>query len=275
MHRLIVMSLAAAGVSVGLTAATAADISPAPVFAKAPIAAAAPFSWSGFYLGAQGGAGWGTTTDDVRSFAVNPISGDNFSATAITPQDQINGWHGGFTAGYNWQVNQLVLGVEGDWSFADISGKGDCSDLPNRLNPDIICSRTSKLGNFATIDGRVGFAVDHALVYVKGGAAYGHFTQAASAEIPFIPPFGVFSASATDNRWGVTAGVGVEYAFARNWSAKLEYDYLDFGTRTVTLNGSVNPNAFGAPASVSVTDSIREQVSVVRAGVNYRFDSGR
>jgi hypothetical protein len=54
MHRLIVMSLAAAGVSVGLTAATAADISPAPVFAKAPIAAAAPFSWSGFYLGAQG-----------------------------------------------------------------------------------------------------------------------------------------------------------------------------------------------------------------------------
>jgi outer membrane immunogenic protein len=273
MHRFIVMSLAAAGVGVGLTAASAADISPAPVYAKAAIAAPAPFSWSGFYLGVQGGAGWGTTTDDFQSFAIN--SAPSFSATALTPQAQINGWHGGFTAGYNWQVNQLVLGVEGDWSFADISGKGECSDLSHPFTFfSSTCSRSSKLGNFATIDGRVGFAVDHALVYVKGGAAYGHFTHAASAELPSIPPFGMFSASATDNRWGATAGVGVEYAFARNWSAKLEYDYLDFGTRTVTLNGSFNSN-FPFSGNLSATDSVREQVSVVRAGVNYRFDSGR
>jgi len=271
MHRLIVMSLAAAGVSVGLTAATAADISPAPVFAKAPIAAPAPFSWSGFYLGAQGGAGWGTATDDFQSFTINGLP--FFSATAMTPQDQINGWHGGFTAGYNWQVNQLVLGVEGDWSFADISGKGSCSDFAKTLSVLDTCSRSSKLGNFATIDGRFGFAVDHALVYVKGGAAYGHFTHDVSAEIPSNPPFPNFTTSATDNRWGATAGVGIEYAFARNWSAKLEYDYLDFGTRTVTLNGSFNPNFF--VGNFSATDSVREQVSVVRAGVNYRFDSGR
>jgi outer membrane immunogenic protein len=143
------------------------------------------------------------------------------------------------------------------------------------------CSRSSKLGNFATIDGRVGFAVDRALVYVKGGAAYGHFTHNTSAEFNFfndVPgsvPVGVFNASATDNRWGATAGVGIEYAFARNWSAKLEYDYLDFGTRTVTLNGTVTNPFDNSTSSLSVSDRIREQVSVVRAGVNYRFDWGR
>jgi outer membrane immunogenic protein len=200
----------------------------------------------------------------------------DFVSSTLNSQHQVNGWHGGFTAGYNWQIDRIVLGVEGDWSFADISGKGDCSALSNSLEGGLTattCSRSSKLGNFATIDGRLGFAVDHALVYVKGGAAYGHFTGDASAEFPGIPPFGIFNISATDNRWGATAGVGVEYAFARNWSAKFEYDYLDFGTRSVALKGSFDPR--GAPASLSITDSVREQVSVVRAGVNYRFDWGQ
>jgi outer membrane immunogenic protein len=262
------MSIAAAGVSVGLTAATAADISPAPMYAKGPTAAPAPFSWSGFYLGAQGGAGWGTTTDDLLSVDGAP------SPRTTTFQNQISGWHGGFTAGYNWQFNQLVLGVEGDWSLADISGKSDCSGLSSIFILRSNCSLSSKLGNFGTIDGRLGFAVDHALVYVKGGAAYGHFTHDASAgTFNGTLPLGIFALSATDNRWGATAGVGVEYAFARNWSAKLEYDYLDFGTRTVTLNGSFGPNFGGA--NLSAADSIREQVSVVRAGVNYRFDWGQ
>jgi outer membrane immunogenic protein len=265
MRRLTVISLVAAGVSVAITAATAADISPAPVYAKAPVAAA-PFSWSGFYVGAQGGAGWGTTTDNLLSENGDP------SPMTTTFQDQINGWHGGFTAGYNWQFNQLVLGVEGDWSLADISGKSDCSAFSSIFVLRSNCSLSSKLGNFATIDGRLGFAVDHALVYVKGGAAYGHFTHDDSAGLfGGALPLGLFALSATDNRWGGTAGVGIEYAFARNWSAKLEYDYLDFGTRTVTLNGSFN---FGG-ANLSTIDSIREQVSVVRAGVNYRFDWGQ
>jgi hypothetical protein len=88
MRHLIVMSVAAAGVSVGLTAATAADISPAPAYAKAPVVAApVPFSWSGFYLGAQGGAGWGTTTDDVQS-ATQCFPDFCFTslATLVTPQ---------------------------------------------------------------------------------------------------------------------------------------------------------------------------------------------
>jgi len=259
----IFASIAAAGVGLAFGAsAFAADI--APMYAKAP-PAPPPFSWSGFYVGAQGGAGWGTTTDNVLGLAVCVAPGPcaPFGANTGTPQRQINGWHGGVTAGYNWQIGQIVLGAEGDWSAADISGKGDCSSLLGGIG--IVSGCSSKLGDFATIDGRFGFAVDRALIYVKGGVAYGHFSDTLNGGIGGGL---TVAASATDNRWGGTAGVGVEYAVAKNWSAKLEYDYMDFGTRT--LNTTVTTNIPGT--TLALTDSVREQVSVVKAGVNYRFD---
>jgi outer membrane immunogenic protein len=256
--------------SLGFSVAASADEdlpheAPVPVFAKVP---EAPFTWSGFYVGAQAGAGWGTSTEALNSFAVCtggfcvpfPVFPNAFGSNT-----GINGWHGGATAGFNWQINQIVLGVEGDWSTADIEGSGtDCS-FASQVALSAGCS--TRLGYFATLDGRVGFALDRILWYVKGGGAFGHFSDTiVTNDMLFPGPAFV----ATDNRWGVTAGAGVEFAFCKNLSAKLEYDYIDFGTRTVSLVNT--QSGFFAPSTVNASDTFREQVSIIKAGVNYRFD---
>ena len=79
-------------------------------------------------------------------------------------------------------------------------------------------------------------------------------------------------ATLSENRTGGTIGIGVEYAFLSNWSAKLEYDYMDFGSRNLTFLGTP---CGGVSAITCVNnESVRETVSVVRAGVNYRFNWG-
>jgi outer membrane immunogenic protein len=252
----------------GAAASAADDFSaaPAPVYAKAP---EAPFSWSGFYVGAQAAAGWGTNTEGLNSFVDclgSLCTPNQVIPNAFASSYGISGWHGGATAGFNWQINQIVFGVEGDWSAADIEGSGsDCSFTSQLGFLSAGCS--TKLEYFATLDARIGFALDRLLWYVKGGGAYGHFSDTIiTSAIPFAGP----SFAATDNRFGATAGVGVEYAFWQNWSAKLEYDYIDFGSRTVSL---VNTGSgFFAPLTFNASDTIREQVSIIKAGVNYRFD---
>jgi outer membrane immunogenic protein len=257
------------GLSLGFSAAaSAADVFsdvPAPAYAKAP---EAPFTWSGFYVGAEAGAGWGTSTEGLNSFA--DCVGSLCVPVPVIPNAfgsnyGINGWHGGATAGFNWQINQIVLGVEGDWSAADIEGSGTDCGFASQLVLSGSCS--TRLGYFATMDGRIGFALDRILWYLKGGGAYGHFSDTI---ITSATPFSGPSFAATDNRWGVTAGVGVEFAFWQNWSAMFEYDYIDFGSRALSL---VNTGGgIFAPLTFNASDTIREQVSVIRAGVNYRFD---
>ncbi|HKM55194.1 MAG TPA: hypothetical protein VJY33_17425 [Isosphaeraceae bacterium] len=101
----------------------------APAFRR-PVLVEAPFSWSGFYIGIQGGAGWGATDLNQTSVAVSGL-GFPTPATPVTNFESasypLNGWHGGGTAGYNWEIGQLVLGVEGDISAANINGRGNCT----------------------------------------------------------------------------------------------------------------------------------------------------
>jgi outer membrane immunogenic protein len=123
---------------------------------------------------------------------------------------------------------------------------------------------------FGTVTARVGVAVDHALVYVKAGGAWAHFdhtiTSAAPAGFPLIPgPL----ATLGENRAGGTAGVGIEYKFWRHWSAKLEYDYMDFGTKNLQF---VSAPALGTIFTNNI--NVTERISVVRAGLNYQFDWG-
>ncbi|MGP0089989.1 MAG: outer membrane protein [Xanthobacteraceae bacterium] len=247
--------------------AGAADL--APVYSKAPPPA---WSWTGFYVGVQGGAGWGTTEDSVTAFSFGPSP-----VIPIAPGGLLrssygnNGLFGGGTAGFNWQTGRVVFGVEGDISGANIDGDDSCTSslgfgfIPNSCH--------TNLSAFGTATGRLGVTVDHALLYIKGGAAFGHFEHDAVAGVPFpVPPGGVTlaSASISDNRAGFTVGTGIEYALWGGWSAKLEYDYMDFGTKNIafTYTGGVLPP--GVPVNVFADD--RERVSIIRAGVNYRFD---
>jgi outer membrane immunogenic protein len=252
------------GTALSLTlvaSASAADLAPA---WKAP---PPTWSWTGLYVGVQGGAGFGSSEklalSDVQLF------GGGVFPTTFGPGFQssygFSGLHGGGTAGFNWQAGPVVFGVEGDFSGANIQGNGDCSNaFGNSLfGPPSACK--TNLTAFATATGRLGLAVDHALLYVKGGGAWAHFDHSAVAGA--APSW---TASISDNRSGYTVGTGIEYAFLGNWSAKIEYNYLDFGTKNLNMVF----NAVGNPSTFIVNLNDRETVHAIKAGLNYRFNWG-
>lgn len=182
------------------TPSFAADI-PRAVY-KAPIAPYfAPYSWTGFYIGLNGGYAWGKA--DVSNV---------FGSFSTDNQD---GWLLGGTLGYNLQTGYFVWGLEGDIGYAFIKG--------NTSNVGTCGITTCEVKNtwFATARGRIGYAADRWLPYITGGAAF--------AGLKVTPSGG---ASSTDTHTGWTVGAGVEYAFAGGWSTKLEYLYVDLGTAT-------------------------------------------
>jgi outer membrane immunogenic protein len=212
--------LASVGVlALGVAQASAADIArrrPPPV--QAPVYVAPPFSWTGGYIGVNGGYGFG------RSEFSAPFAGSSF--------DTSGGLVGG-TLGYNYQMDQIVFGIEGDIDASWIKGSSTCGGL----------SCETKNSWLATVRGRLGYAAGRFMPYVTGGAAFGDINNTIA---------GLGSASETKTGW--TAGGGLEYNFNGPWSAKLEYLYVDLGR--------------GAPIAGSDADLT---ANIVRAGINYRF----
>jgi outer membrane immunogenic protein len=192
-----------AGVAALLTAAAAAPSFAADMPRRAyrePIPYVAPFVWAGFYVGINGGFGWG---DSEASGA----------AGAFTTGTQ-DGWLVGGTLGYNFQAGYWVWGVEGDIAWSSIKG--------NAANVAVCPGGCSfKDTYFGTIRGRIGYGFERWLPYVTAGGAFGGVK---------VEPVGM--GSSTSGSFGWTVGAGVEYAFLGNWSAKLEYLYADLGKST-------------------------------------------
>jgi outer membrane immunogenic protein len=224
------MALAVSVLAVA-SAAHAADLAvKAPVY-KAPIVV--PFSWTGFYLGGQGGVAWG------QSEQYDPFG-------ASSGKYDIKGGFGGGTVGYNWQIANWVLGVEADASASDVKGGGNSSltwgcAVPGGCVTDVKW--------FGTARARVGYALDQWLVYGTGGAAFGRVNTSIANSI--------FSGS--NDRTGWTAGAGIEYAFTPHWSAKAEYLHVDLGS-------DYQWTTFGADPGLS-----RAHFDLIRGGINYRF----
>jgi outer membrane immunogenic protein len=240
--RFKVVSLLAAAISFGaMQAASAADM---PVKAPAYQAPAA-YNWTGFYLGGHIGGGW-SHTDWNQTFSSFALALDSGSANA-------NGFLGGAQAGYNYQMGQFVLGLEGDFSWTDMSGTGGHSVFTNY-------SGTTRTKWTATITPRIGYAWQNALLYAKGGVAF----EADENTINFSGAATTNTVSATRTGW--TVGAGVEYGFWNNWSAKLEYDYLDFGTKNYALT------YFAHPAGLVENWDIRHRIQQVKFGINDRFN---
>ena len=198
-------SILLAGVGVlalGVAAASAADLGRRVEPMRAAPAYLEPiFSWTGFYVGVNGGGAFG------RSSFSAPFASGSF--------DTSGGLVGG-TLGYNYQWNQLVFGVEGDIDASWIKGDGTCGGLSCQ-------TKNSWLG---TVRGRLGYAAGHFMPYITGGAAFGDIKTSISG-----------IGSNTEDRAGWTGGGGVEYAFNGPWSAKLEYLYVDLG-RGAPIAGS-------------------------------------
>jgi outer membrane immunogenic protein len=273
-------------------AALSVLLAAAPAFAtdmplKAPPAPPTPM-WTGFYIGANGGYGWGNWNSD----SVASIFPDGVTTTA---DPNVSGWFGGVTAGYNWQVaHQWVLGLEGDfdWSGEKASDSSSSStSAPSGIGIGLCdghapctTTTTAAIGNewekpwFATLRVRGGYLIEPTwLLYGTGGLAFAgtkfattssttttttdSIGQIVNPSSPFTIGTPVTTSAAlseTQDRVGFAIGGGVEKLLSQNWSVKAEYLFMDFGKHTF-LAGT------GEDTTITMIENI------VRVGVNYRF----
>jgi outer membrane immunogenic protein len=223
------------------------------------------FTWTSCYIGMHGGGAWmsNSVTDPVLLVQDNVnLGGPGFTTVGpTTVSASQDGAVVGGQLGCDYQTpSNFVVGIEGAASGATLKGSRLIS-LPD--SPPDTELLTLKTDFITSVTGRVGYAFDHFLFYGKGGGAWanskysltGNF-GAAGAIAPPIP----FDFEGLSARFGWTVGAGVEWAFAEDWSARLEYDYYDFGTHTATMNDIVN--GFG-PLSFKTT------LQTVKLGVNF------
>ena len=221
--------------------AAAALIASSPALAAPPT----PYNWTGIYVGANLGG--------VRVHNTSQEIGPNYwfdNPPAPVYGADATGVIGGIQAGYNWQIQNFVFGLEGDLDLTSANSS------TTRATPfDSPMAQTAGLKGLATLRGRAGIAVDNTLLYVTGGLATGrlndHVIEPGAANIVF---------DSTGWRAGWIAGGGIEYAIAKNWTIKAEALYADFG------------HAEG-PMSVDNTYRFRfkDTATIGRAGFNFRF----
>ena len=234
-----------AGLLVGLTVAAsalstpalAADLPPPAAPPQAPVAyipAAPVFTWTGFYVGLNGGYAFG------QSNWTSPLGSIGWF--------NVNGALAGITLGGNYQIGQLVVGAEGDIDWQNVRGAivgGNCT-----LAGGVAASCASASNWVGTFRARLGYAMDRVLLYATGGGAVANVKASLDA-LPW--------ASSTELGW--SSGFGVEVAMTDNWTAKAEYLAVGFQQLSCGL-----ANCFAAPAV-----NVKFYESMARGGVNYKF----
>jgi outer membrane immunogenic protein len=239
----------------------AADI-PVRMPVKAPVMAPVVYNWTGFYIGAHAGYAWARTrTTDTLGY--NTIPGDTWTYKS-------NGFIGGGQLGYNWQTGGLVFGLEADLGYLGLSGSARAPAGVLFFAGDTVGETKSDF--YATVRGRLGFAIDNWLLYATGGWI-GVNTRVSVIDACFVAPCGFAVINATDKsfRSGWTVGGGVEVSVGGPWTVKAEYLYFDLGSQTVAAPAFFPP----APApTITWPWATRTDGHIVRAGFNYRFDAG-
>jgi outer membrane immunogenic protein len=260
----------AALASLVATSAVAADLAAARPYTKAPPMVAQVANWTGFYIGGNVGYGWGNSDNSetisrlVTGVPLFTNSGSN----------NVDGVIGGGQIGYNWQVTNWLVGLEADIQGSDQRGSLSwtcvaCADDGTNITSNL----TQKLDWFGTVRGRVGvLATPSVLLYGTGGLAYGELKTGGSVTGTNFAgvPTTIALNGTSSTRTGWTAGAGIEGRIAGNWTAKLEYLYMDLGSvgnGPTALTGILVPVRTTGAASYSshFTDNI------VRVGINYQF----
>ena len=189
--------------AMGVVSASAADL-PARMPAKAPVyVQPMAYSWTGFYLGLNGGYGFGRS---------------EFNGTLPSGGFDAGGGLFGATVGYNWQTGPLVFGLEGDIDWSGMKGSSVCGGA-------FSCSTHNDY--LSTIRGRVGYAMDRWMPYITGGAAIGNVKTSIA---------GLGDTNNTKAGW--TVGGGIEASIAGPWTAKVEYLYVDLGSADTAVAGT-------------------------------------
>ncbi|QCK86986.1 porin family protein [Phreatobacter aquaticus] len=252
-HLLLASALVSASVLCATSESFAQQInrSPAPV---------AVMSWTGFYAGVQLGYGWqGQVSNQVYADPTLVAGGSSIGAVYGA-----GGVVGGAHVGWNYQLNSLVLGIETDLDLAGIRRSqspllsysvGTTLD-PSGTNAGVARVQADWLGSLRA---RFGVLVSpNLLLYATGGLAYGGLKSSVVAD-------GLVSLALNRTAVGWTAGLGAEWAFSRNWTARLEYRHIELGTQQLNIPAGVISN------NAAVYRSNLGRFEVVRAGVSYRF----
>jgi outer membrane immunogenic protein len=228
--------------------AMAADL---PVYAPRPAIVTPLYNWTGCYIGANIGDGWSSTSfKDATTLA---SLGTNNSASGV---------FGGGQVGCDYQLGWAVFGIQG--MFDGVSAHSEnIWPLPEAVN-------TTRLRRFSTVTGRLGVTPTPTfLVYLRAGAAWvgdDHAVQTPSGAL-------LFTANTTRSGW--TAGMGLEWGFASNWSFFVEYDYADFATKTLAFTPAPVAEGIVFPIDIPVGHvfpiNIRQTVNLMQVGINYRF----
>jgi outer membrane immunogenic protein len=238
----------------GVGAASAADL-PARTYTKAPVMIDPAYNWTGWYVGANVGGGWSNSTY-LNTVSVAPfgsfLPGDSFNVDS-------SGVVGGGQIGYNYQVSSWVLGVEAKFDASDIKG-GVFPIIPARVPDD---NFTTRIRSIFMLTARVGYAFNNWLPYIKGGYA-GAEVKSSVLDNNAAGGSPVGSGSASSWRSGGTVGAGIEYAFNRNWSAAVEYDYARLAKDSYNLGNATGPYTF---------DTQIKNLHLVTGSINYHFNS--
>ncbi|MDE2361434.1 MAG: porin family protein [Hyphomicrobiales bacterium] len=232
--RILAAALAASTIA---GAASAADLPYRKAPPAAPYVAPPVFTWTGLYVGVNGG-GWINNSSINYGFTKGKLGGGG-------------GLVGG-TIGYNWQMgNNFVAGLETDLDYR----------TKTNVTPPYASSSNVSDGYLGTARVRVGYAMDRALLYVTGGLAYG---SVVAPQTLYVLPSFVGSQSSNSSALGWSAGAGVEFAINNNWSVKGEYLYAGLGNKSVTYTALGN---YGTPV-------VQTGEHTARLGVNYHFNFG-
>jgi len=244
MRHLVTAVLAATVLGGG--AVQAADLPiKAPVY-RAPVM----YNWSGCYIGGHAGAGWArtewTNTADTTAFG-DLVPGEGFTQTR-------SGFIGGGQIGCNYQINQWVLGIEGTFSGASIKGSLTNTVFGAGLD-DVFETRVNSI---LTVTGRIGYAFNNWLPYIKGGYA------GANNKLSVSDTAGMNQGAGSESKWhnGWTIGGGLEYGLTPNWIVGLEYNYIGLQTK--------NYNIAGADPGIYAFD-VKPRIHELLARVSYKF----
>jgi outer membrane immunogenic protein len=252
LRRVLISVVAAAAVATSCSGAFAADLA-ARTYNKALVHVDPGYNWSGFYIGGHIGSAWiqePATYLGTTGIPLDPV-GTVYSANR-------NGFLGGLQAGYSYQMQNIVLGVTGDFSWTNASIDNATTAV---FFPAATVHTLARTNWYGTIAGRLGFAVNNVLLYAKGGVAFTEETYGGNA----VAGGAVVSSfnNLTSTRTGYVVGAGIEYGISPNWTVFAEYNYLDFGTRNYTLVSTT--------AGFTVNLDVKDRVDMFKGGLNYKF----
>jgi outer membrane immunogenic protein len=240
--------LAAAGLlGLGMaSSAQAADMRPAPP-PPAPVYMPPPFTWTGFYIGGNLGGAWANTAITDSLFGLSFSNGNN------------GVFVGGGQVGFNYQVGNVVFGVEGDCDWAANNNK-TVTGVVGPLGHSFTASANDRW--MATIAGRFGYAFDRWLIYAKGG---GGWVGANGFTVTDVTTGASVTAGRSNTISGWLVGGGFEWAFANNWTIRAEYDFFGLSGRSFTV-----PATFPVLAGDTFTTG-NNNIQMATVGINYKF----